>query len=68
MLDYVARDWWMVGDLLEINIGTVLATRMECLTKDRVERLLETLIVDDAAELSTDCKFHALYWVCRLGS
>jgi len=58
----------VVGDLLEENVGSVLAACMVRFSKDGVERLLETLIVDDAAELGTDHEFHALDRVCRLCS
>lgn len=41
-----ARDGWMVGDLLQVDLRAVLALALECLPQDWVQWLLEALVVD----------------------
>ena len=45
-----------------------MAARLECFSKDGVERFFETFVVNTGRKRSTYNKFHSFDWVCRVGS
>ena len=67
MLHHIVRDRWMVRSLLNKDHGAVLASSLVSFTQDRVQRLLEALIVDRDAHVCGNHHFHSFNGiVCQL--
>ena len=57
-------NWWMVGDLLHVQMWTIRITTLESLSKNRIERFVPNMDGMDEAEWSHDDIFHSFDWVC----
>jgi hypothetical protein len=60
--------WRLIEHLFQVPLGAIISDCLESLSKDRVERFVPVMGVEDVGDSTTHRKFHLLHRILGLSS